>query len=146
MRILDENNIEIKNPDLSKGYLKQDSLFICHHDAIEGVAEVGHHEIAREYPNGGRDAKWVVDVPAVEAKDAYDEFEEIQRYIPFTEAQLAVRRISELKRFLQETDYNILKIVEGAMTLQDGAEVIAKRASWRKEINELEVIANQNEE
>lgn len=138
MRILDENNIEIKNPDLSKGYLKQDSLFICHHDAIEGMAEVGHHEIVREYPNGGKDVEWIVDVQAVEAKDAYDEFEEIQRYILFTEAQLAVRRISELKRFLQETDYNILKVVEGAMTLQDCAEVIAKRALWRKEINELE--------
>ena len=56
--VLDENNIEIKNPDLSKGYLKQDSLFIRHHDAIEGTAEVGHHEIVREYPNGGRDAEF----------------------------------------------------------------------------------------
>ena len=138
MRILDENNIEIESPDLSKGYLKQDSLFICHHKAIEGVAEVGHYETIKEYPNGGRDVEWIADVQAVEAKDAYDEFEEIQRYIPFTEAQLAVRRISELKRFLQETDYNILKVVEGAMTLQDCAEVIAKRALWRKEINGLE--------
>lgn len=140
MRILDENNIEIESPDLSKGYLKQDSLFICHHKAIEGVAEVGHYETIKEYPNGGRDVEWIVDVQAVEAKDAYDEFEEIQRYIPFTEAQLAVSRISELKRFLQETDYNILKVVEGAMTLGECSEVIAKRALWRKEINELEKI------
>ena len=140
MRILDENNIEIESPDLSKGYLKQDSLFICHHDAIEGVAEVGHHEIAREYPNGGKDVEWIVDVQAVEAQDAYDEYEEIKRYVLYTEKELATRRIAELKQFLNNTDYNILKVVEGAMTLDDCAEVIAKRALWRKEINELEKI------
>lgn len=145
MRILDENNIEIENPDLTKGYLKQDSLFICHHEAIEEVIEQGHFETVREYPNGGKDVEWVIDVPAVEAKEAYDEFEEVQRYVLFTEVELAVRRISELKHFLQETDYNILKVVEGAMTLEDCAEVIAKRSSWRKEINELEVAISQTE-
>lgn len=145
MRILDENNIAIENPDLTKGYLKQDNLLICHHEAIKGVEEVGHYEIIKEYPNGGKDEKWIVDVPAVEAKDAYDEYEEIQRYVLFTEKELATRRISELKHFLQETDYNILKVVEGAMTLEDCAEVVAKRVSWRKEINELEVVVSKTE-
>lgn len=47
-------------------------------------------------------------------------------------------RISELKQNLADTDYNILKIVEGAATLSEMASIIAKRAQWRKEINELE--------
>lgn len=145
MRILDENNIAIENPDLTKGYLKQDSLFVRHHEAIDGVEEQGHFKTIREYPNGGKDVEWVIDVPAVEAKDAYDEFEEIQRYVLFTETELATQRISELKHFLQKTDYNILKVVEGAMTLQDCSDVIAKRALWRKEINKLETVVNEVE-
>lgn len=146
MRILDENNIEIENPDFTKGYLKEDSLFVRHHEAVEAVEEVGHWVTLREYPNGGKDVDWVVDIPAVEAKEAYDEYEEIHRFIPYTEKELATHRIGELKQFLQETDYNILKIVEGAMTIQDCAEVIAKRASWRKEINELEVIVGDDKQ
>ena len=138
MRILDENNMEIKEPELAKGYLVLDSLFVRHHEATEAVEEVGHWETIREYPNGGKDVEWVVDTPAVEAKEAWDEHEEIQRFIPFTESELATRRIEELKQLLTDTDYNILKVVEGAMTLQDCEEVIAKRAAWRREINELE--------
>ena len=138
MRILDKNNIEIENPDLSKGYLITDSLFVCRHEATEAVEEVGHWVTLKEYPNGGKDVEWVVDTPAVEAKEAYDEHEEIQRYIPYTEAELATRRIAELKQLLFDTDYNILKIVEGAATLTECAEIIKKRAAWRKEINELE--------
>jgi hypothetical protein len=130
--------MEIENPDLSKGYLKTDSLFIRHHEAIEAVEEVGHFETIKEYPNGGKDVDWIVDTPAVEAQDAWDEYEEVQRFVLFTEKELASRRIGELKQMLTDTDYNILKIVEGATTLQSCAEVIKKRASWRKEINELE--------
>lgn len=138
MRILDENNIEVKEPDLTKGYLKPDSLFVCHHEAIEAVAEQGHYKTVREYPNGGKDVEFVVDTPAVEAKDAWDEYEEIQRFVPYTEVELATRRIEELKQFLCDTDYNILKVVEGATTLVDIAETVKQRAAWRKEINELE--------
>lgn len=138
MRILDENNIEIKEPDFTKGYLKPDSLFVRRHEAKEAVEEVGHWVTVREYPNGGKDVDWVVDTPAEEAKEAFDEYEDIQRYVLFTESELATRRIEELKQMLFDTDYHILKIVEGASTLKDCAEVIAKRVAWRKEINELE--------
>lgn len=53
--------------------------------------------------------------------------------------EVARERIDELKKMLADTDYNILKIVEGAATLTEMAETIKKRASWRKEINDLEV-------
>ena len=56
---------------------------------------------------------------------------------PREEAQ---SRILELKQKLADTDYNILKIVEGAATLPEMAEVIKNRAAWRKEINELEEV------
>lgn len=89
MRIFNEEKTQkIFSPDLSKGYLKDDKLFIAHHDAIEAVAEQGHWETKAEYPNGGKDVEWVVDVPAVEACEAYDEYEDIQVYIPYTQDQI----------------------------------------------------------
>ena len=89
MRILDENGMIIESPDMEKGYLKNDNLFVCHHEAIEAVEEQGHWETIREYPNGGKDVDWIVDVPAVEAKEAWDEYEDILRYILYTEEELA---------------------------------------------------------
>ena len=89
MKIFDENNIEIQNPDYEKGYLKEDSLFIMHHEAIEAVEEQGHWETIAEYPNGGKDVAWVVDVAGVKAEEAWDEYETIFRYIPYTPEQLA---------------------------------------------------------
>ena len=139
MRIFDENDNELFEYDRAKGHLKSDKLFIKHHPQVEAVQEEGHWKTVAEYPNGGKDVEWVIDVPKVEAKDAWDEYEDILRYIPFTERELASHRIIELKGMLKATDYNILKVVEGASTLSEMAEIVKKRASWRKEINELEL-------
>lgn len=89
MRILDENNAELTAPDLSSGRLVPDTLLVAHHDAVEAVQEQGHYETVAEYPNGGRDVVWVVDVPGVEAEEAWDEYEDIQRYVPYTGEELA---------------------------------------------------------
>lgn len=91
MRIIDESGIEVESPDLEKGYLKNDSLLIMHHEEIKAVEEVGHYEVVAEYPNGGKDVKWVVDVPSVKAKEAWDEYEDILRYVAYTEAELKIR-------------------------------------------------------
>lgn len=139
MRIFDENDNELFEYDRAKGHLKSDKLFIKHHPQVEAIQEEGHWKTVAEYPNGGKDVEWVIDVPRVEAKDAWDEYEDILRYIPFTERELASHRIIELKGMLNATDYNILKVVEGASTLSEMAEIVKKRASWRKEINELEL-------
>lgn len=40
----------------------------------------------------GTDVKWVIDVPAVKAQDAYDEYENIQRYKLYTEEELAANQ------------------------------------------------------
>lgn len=141
-RIFDQKDTELVSHDKTKGYLIEDRRLVKHHEAVEAVPEEGHYETLAKYPNGGKDVEWVVDKPGVKAQDAWDEYEDILRFIPFTELELATNRITELKQLLQNTDYNILKIVEGASTLAECAEVIAKRASWRKEINELEFKMN----
>lgn len=88
MRILDLGGMELENPDLSLGYLREEKILIAHHDAVEAVQEQWHYETIAEYPNGGKDVKKVVDVPGVEAKDAWDEYETVQRYIPYTDEEL----------------------------------------------------------
>lgn len=88
MRILDSNNKEITSPDLNLGHLVQESVFVKHHDAVYAVAEQGHYKTIREYPNGGKDVEWVVDIPGVRGKDAWDEYEDIYRYTPYTAEEL----------------------------------------------------------
>lgn len=95
MKIVDENGIEIESPDLEKGHLKEDVLLIKHHPAVEGVEEQGHYETVAEYPNGGKDVAWVVDVPGVKAQEAWDEFEDVLRYIKFTELELKIREFEK---------------------------------------------------
>ena len=140
MRIFDHegNELQREKIDCKKGRLVEDKRFVRHHEAIEAVEEKGHWKIVKEYPNGGKEVEWVVDVPGVEAKAAWDEYEDILCFSPFDEETLRKARIAELKQFLRDTDYNILKIVEGVATLLDMAEIIKQRSEWRKEINELE--------
>lgn len=90
MKIIDSSGVEIASPDLTKGYLKQETQTI-HHDAVAGVEEVSHYETIREYPNGGKDVKKVVDVKAVSAQEAYDEEVEVQRYVLYTAEELSAQ-------------------------------------------------------
>lgn len=55
----------------------------------------------------------------------------------------AVKRIAELKAYLFKTDYQAIKFAEGALSAEDYADMKAKRANWRKEINDLEAILNE---
>lgn len=96
MRIFDENNVEITSPDLYLGYLVQEEMFIAHHEAVKAVQEQWHYETVKAYPNGGKDVTKVIDVPGVEAREAWDEYEAILRYIRYTDEQLA--EIEEKKK------------------------------------------------
>lgn len=87
MEIYNQNMERIENPDLSLGYLKHSARTV-HHEAVEGVQEKWHYETIAEYPNGGKDIKKVIDVPGVEAKDAWDEEIPIQIYILYTQEEL----------------------------------------------------------
>ena len=96
MRILDENNVEITSPNFDLGYLVQEEMFVAHHEAVKAVEEKWHYETIATYPNGGKDVKKVIDVPGVEAREAWDEYEKILRYILYTEEELA--EIEEKKK------------------------------------------------
>lgn len=87
MEIYNDNMERIENPDLSIGYLKN-STRTEHHEAVQGVEEKWHYETIREYPNGGKDIIKVVDVPGVEAQEAWYEDIPIQIYVPYTQEEL----------------------------------------------------------
>ena len=92
MRVFDESKTtKLTEYDLSVGYLKPDKLFIAHHEAQEAVEGQFHYETIKEYPNGGKDVKKVWDVEPQEAREAWDEYEDIQVYIPYTQAQINAR-------------------------------------------------------
>lgn len=105
MRILDENNIELTEDqiNLESGYLQLETIILEHHEATEEVEEVGHYETIAEYPNGGKDVKWIIDVPHEDAKEAWDEYEDIQRYILYTEEQLAEKEAERKTKEEEET-------------------------------------------
>lgn len=88
MKIIDETGAVVENPDLTLGYLKDDTEPV-EHPAVEAVEEEWHWETVAEYPNGGKDVKKVIDVPGVEGKDAWVEQVPIQRYILYTAEELA---------------------------------------------------------
>ena len=102
MKIIDEHGNPIEAPDLTKGYLKQETQTI-HHDAVAGVEEVSHYE-TETLPDGtpaiyydadgrekGRDVRKVVDVPGVDPQPAWDEEVPVMRYIRYTAEELAAQ-------------------------------------------------------
>ena len=111
MKIIDSTGNPIEAPDLTKGYLKQETQTV-HHDAVAGVEEVSHYE-TETLPDGtpaiyydadgrekGRDVRKVVDVPGVIAQKAYDEEVEVQRYVLYTAEELAAQ--AEAKKKAEE--------------------------------------------
>ena len=130
MRILDENNVERNESelDLNLGFLQPESIVSIHHDATEAVEEIGHYETIAEYPNGGKDVKWVIDVPGVEAKEAWDEYEDIQRYVLYTEEQLAAKE-AERKAKEEEAAFqlHLRQLAENVVTWD---ELAARMSKW----------------
>ena len=90
MKILDETGAVVENPDLTLGYLTNDTEEIIH-PAVEGVEEQWHWDTVTEYPNGGRDVQKIVDRPGVQAQEEWVEQVPIQKYIRYTAEELAAQ-------------------------------------------------------
>ena len=101
MKILDETGAVVGNPDLTLGYLTDDTQPL-EHPAQEAVAEVAHYETVAEYPGGGRDVQRVVDVPGVPARPAWTEQLPIKRYIRYTAEELAAQEEARKKAEARE--------------------------------------------
>lgn len=95
MKIIDETGVELTEaPDLSLGRLIND-VEIVHHEAIAGVKQVSHFVPIEHLANGSTIVEEVIDVPGVDPQPAWEETVPIQRYIRYTEDELAERRAKE---------------------------------------------------
>lgn len=143
MRIFNENKTrELLSYDKNLGYLKSDKLFIKHHEEQPYIADKGHYETIKEYENGGKDVKFIIYEKGQEYNAAYDEYEDIYVFVPYTEIELMQNKIIELKSLLAETDYKAIKYAEGELTEEEYAEMKEQRKQWRIQINELETQIN----
>ena len=97
MKIIDENGAALENPDLTLGWLRDETEAV-EHPAQEGVPELSHYETVAEYPNGGKDVRKVIDVPGVPAQAAWTEQVPVQRYIRYTEEELAAQEEARKKQ------------------------------------------------
>jgi hypothetical protein len=76
---------ELQNPDLTLGKLEPAQRVTVHHEAVPTSVryEVMTGTATADCPDGLR--KEIVTL----AHDAWDEYEEVQRYVPYTDAELA---------------------------------------------------------
>lgn len=86
MKIYDETlTTELKSPDLTLGHLEQARRLVAHHNAVERQYhyEVMEGTVTDECPEGLRR-----EVEDVAAAAAWDEYEDVQRYVIYTDAEL----------------------------------------------------------
>lgn len=125
MEIYNERMERIENPDLSLGALAPGKRTV-HHEAVQGVAEEWHYETVAEYPNGGRDIRKVIDVPGVEARDAWDEEIAIQIYTPYTAEELARM---EAERNKPTTEQRLAALEEENRQLKEALSLLLSGAT-----------------
>ena len=126
MKIIDETGAVVENPDLTLGYLTDDTEEVTH-PAVEGVEEEWHWETVTEYPNGGKDVQKIVDRPGVQAQEEWVEKVPIQKYIRYTAEELAVQE--EARKKQQERD----KLPETVAALQKENETLKKESEMLKQ-------------
>lgn len=126
MKILDETGAVMENPDLTLGYLTDDTEEVTH-PAVEGVEEQWHWETVTEYPNGGKDVQKVVDRPGVQAQEEWVEQVPIQKYVRYTAEELAAREEARKKAEARE------KLPETVAALQEDSKTLKKENEMLKQ-------------
>jgi multidrug efflux pump subunit AcrA (membrane-fusion protein) len=87
MKIYDETlTTELESPDLTLGRLESARRLVAHHNAVERQYhyEVMEGTVTDECPEGLRR-----EVEDVAAAAAWDEYEDVQRYVIYTDTELA---------------------------------------------------------
>ena len=166
MRVLDEAGNIIEDWDLELGKLVPESRDVTFRYEVT-QQEQGHYEVTAEYPNGGKDVKWVIDVPELGRWVAYDEdgaevetetvipddapheieipdAEAFYRYVRYTAEELAEKahwkvqmEIGELKGKLADTDYVAAKAMDALLTCTDLAGLPSALASIHAEYSDV---------
>lgn len=87
MKIYDENlEHELSAPDLDAGHLVSGKRFVAHHEA---VARAYHYEVMAETVTETRPEGLRCEVEDSPAQSAWDEYEDVQIYVPYSAEELA---------------------------------------------------------
>ena len=123
MKIIDDKTgLEIQNPDLTQGWL-HDETEAVEHPAQEGVPELSHYETVAEYPSGGKDVRKVIDREGVPAQDAWTEQVPIQRYIRYTAEELAAQEEARKKQEAKDKLPDTVAALQAALADADEMNV-----------------------
>ena len=96
MRIVDQEGHEVVDPDLDLGHLDPGKLLVEHHDEVPYEPAEYENQLVTEYDNGGKLYKRVCVKLAVEGVAAWDEYEDVLVYVPYTPEELEeIRRQNE---------------------------------------------------
>lgn len=118
MKIIDENGAALENPDLTLGWLRDETEAV-EHPAQAGVPELSHYKTVAEYPNGGKDVRKIIDREGVPARDAWTEQVPIQRYILYTAEELAEQEAERKKQAEREALPETVKALQAALADAD---------------------------
>lgn len=122
MKIIDETGAELTEaPDLSLGRLIDD-VEIVHHEAIAGVKQVSHFVPIEHLANGSTIVEEVIDVPGVDPQPAWEETVPIQRYIRYTEDELAAQE--KARKEAQQRQEALDKLPEALAALKNENEML----------------------
>lgn len=109
MKVYDETGQLLTSaPDLKKGWLENTQRLVKHHPAQEEKSRV------EVMPGTTGLRHLVIDQPA---RDAWDEYEDVQVYHPYTPEELAERNKPTLEQRVEATETALLEV----MLMQGGA-------------------------
>lgn len=113
MKIYNREKTQIlENPDLSAGTLQKDKILVQAHAAVaeksaaEYAAELEaqgatveqirgkFYNVVKVFPNGGKTVREIKGTPA---QEAWNEYEDIQVYIPYTAEELQAQTLSKIR-------------------------------------------------
>lgn len=142
MKVYNENKTQVlKTYDLELGHLNYDKILKEHHKAVPEVPamtietkiaeitasggkveEIGgkQYKVVKEFPNGGKTVEEITETPYIPAKEAYDEYEDIQVYIPYTAEELAERK-------QQKYEDRVVELLRKKYTLNQELAILRQR-------------------
>ena len=136
MEVYNQNKTEILTEyDLTKGYLTTDYIDEIIPE-VQAIEEQGHFETIAEYPNGGKDVKWVVDVAGVEYQPQKIKKKQVTIYVPYSEEELKQQQIRIKINRLAELTKDFAQ-VEAGLVIDD---IEDRKQEFRTLLNEVRVL------
>lgn len=133
-----------ENLDFNKGYLLSDKLFVRHHKAI-AAKEAVYEYISKEEIGGGVSIYPKLIEPAVEAKEAWDEYEDIQVFVPYTADEIRMRKVAGLRKRREQECFSVInrgQIWYDTLTAEEHEELKVWYIAWLN-VTETLIVPNK---